>query len=182
MGRSFDLRSGRNLAKKRKGASQTLQHITPIETNGFLQFYAYDPKPTSHKTTDDDVFEYGLRDAHGNKTGFLYCQSSKLCQASGMQLIKNQCEQERTHIHIVLMLSLEISCLAGYMLTGNRSMFPETDGSLDWLEQFPLVLSPLQTMNQCYARLPMLFEGQFQFVKPITGQTHLAVNFQICND
>ena len=48
----FDLRSGRNLGKERNGATQVLQYIAPTENNGFAQLYAYDPKHTSHKTSD----------------------------------------------------------------------------------------------------------------------------------
>ena len=80
------------------------------------------------------------------------------------------------------MLSLENPRLAGYMLTGNRSKFLETDGSLAWLYHCPLVHSPLHTMNQCYDRIPILYEGQIQFVCPITQQTHPAANVQNCTD
>ena len=82
----------------------------------------------------------------------------------------------------ILMLSLENPRLAGYMLTGNRSMFLETDGSLAWLYLCPLVHSPLHTMNQCYDRIPILYEGQIQFVDRITRQTHPAANIQNCTD
>ena len=80
------------------------------------------------------------------------------------------------------MLSLENPRLAGYMLTGNWSMFLENDGSLAWLYHCPLVHSPLHTMNQCYDRIPILYEGQIQFVDPITRQTHPAANLQSCID
>ena len=40
-----------------------------------------------------------------------------------MQLLQNQCERERTQILTIFMLALEKLRLAGYMLTGNRSMF-----------------------------------------------------------
>ena len=69
------------------------------------------------------------------------------------------------------MLSLEIPRLAGYMLTGNRSMFLETDGSLAWLYSCPQVRSPRQTPNQCYDKIPILYKGKLQFVDPITRQT-----------
>ena len=58
----------------------------------------------------------------------------------------------------------------------------ETDGSLVWLYHCPLVHSPLHTMNQCYDRIPILYEGQIQFVDPITRQTHPAANIQNCTD
>ena len=61
-------------------------------------------------------------------------------------------------------------------------MFLENDGSLAWFYHCPLVHSPLHTMNQCYDRIPILYEGQIQFVDPITRQTHPAANIQICTD
>ena len=69
----------------------------------------------------------------GTNLDYPFLQSSRLLQASEMQLLKNQCEQERTQILTILMLSLENPRLAGYMFTGNWSMFLETDGSLAWL-------------------------------------------------
>ena len=118
----------------------------------------------------------------GTKLDYLFFQSSRLLQASEIQLLKNHCEQERTQILTILMLSLENPRLAGYMLTGNRSKFLETDGSLAWLYHCPQVHSPLHTMNQCYDRIPILYEGQIQFVDPITRQTLPAANIQNCTD
>ena len=113
----------------------------------------------------------------GTKLDYLFFQSSRLLQASEIQLLKNQCEQERTQILTILMLSLENPRLAGgYMLTGNRSMFLETDGSLAWLYHCPLVHSPPHTINHCYDRIPILYEGQIQFVDPITRLTNSFTN------
>ena len=179
----FHLRSARNLGKKRNGATQLLQYIPPTENNGFAQLYAYDPKHTSHKTSDEDMYLDMDYEMHmGTKLDYLFFQSSRLLQASEIQLLKNQCEQERTQILTILTLSLENPRLAGYMLTGNRSMFLETDGSLAWLYHCPLVHSPLHSMNQCYDRIPILYEGQIQFVDPITRQAHPAANILICTD
>ena len=118
----------------------------------------------------------------GTKLDYLFFQSSRLLQDSVIQLLKNQCEPERTQILTILMLSLENPRLAGYMLTGNPSIFLETDGSLAWLYHCPLVHSPFHTLNQCYDRIPILYEGQIQFADPITGQTHPAANIQNCTD
>ena len=179
----FDLRSGRNLGKERNGATQLLQYIPPTENNGFAQLYAYDPNHTSHKTSDEDMYLNMDNEMHmGTKLDYLFFQISRLLQASEIQLLKNQCEQERTEIPTIPILSLENPRLAGYMLTGNRSMFLETDGSLAWLYHCPLVHSPLHTMNQCYNRIPILYEGQIHFVDPITRQTHPAANIQNCTD
>ena len=71
------------------------------------------------------------------------------------------------------MLSLENPRLAGYMLTGNGSMFLGADGSLAWFYSCPQVQSPLHTLNQCYDKLPILYKGQKQFVDLITRQTLL---------
>ena len=61
-------------------------------------------------------------------------------------------------------------------------MFLETDGSLTWLYHCPLVQSPLHTMNQFYDRIPIFYQGQIQFVDPITQQTHPTANLQNCTD
>ena len=179
----FDLRSRRNLGKKRKGATQLLQYIPPTENNGLAQLYAYDPKRTSFKASDEYMYlnmDYKMH--MGTKLDYLFFQSSSLLQDSEIQLLKNQCEPERMQFLSILMLSLENPRLAGYMLTGNRSMFLKTDGSLAWLYHCPLVHSPLHTMNHCYDRTPILYEGQIQFVDPITRQTHPAASIQNCTD
>ena len=107
----------------------------------------------------------------GTKIDYLFFQSPKLLQATEIQLLQNQCEQERTQILTNLMLALENSRLASYMLTGNRSMFLETDGSLAWLYQRPMVHSPLHTVSHCYDRIPILYKSEIHFVDPFTRQT-----------
>ena len=95
----FELRSGRNLGKERNGATQILQYIPPTENNGLARLYAYDPKHTSHKTSDEGMYlnmDYEMR--MGTKLDYLFLQSSRLLQASEIQLLKNQCEPERTQI------------------------------------------------------------------------------------
>ena len=59
----------------------------------------------------------------GTKLDYLFFQSSRLLQASEIQLLKNPCEQEPTQILTILMLSLENPRLAGYMLTGTGQCF-----------------------------------------------------------
>ena len=85
----------------------------------------------------------------GTKLDYLFFLSSRSLQVSEIQQLKTQCEQERTQTLTILMMFLENPRLAGCMLTGNRSMFLGTDGSLAWLYHCPLVHSPLPTMNQC---------------------------------
>ena len=72
----FDLRSGRNLGKERKGATQLLQYIPPTENNGFAQLYASDPKHTSHKMSDEDMYLNMDYEMHmGTKLDYLFFQS-----------------------------------------------------------------------------------------------------------
>ena len=90
----FDLRSGRNICKERNGATQLSQFIPPTENNGFARLDAYDPKHTSHKTSDEDMYLNMDYEMHlGTKLDYLFFQSSRLLQASEIQLLKNQCEQ-----------------------------------------------------------------------------------------
>ena len=103
----FDLRSGRNLGKERNGATQLLQYIPPTENKGFAQLYAYDPEHTSHKTSDEDMCLKMDYEMHmGTKFDYLFFQSSRLLQASEIQLLKKQCEQERTQILTFLMRAI----------------------------------------------------------------------------
>ena len=74
----FDLRSGGNLGKERNGATQILQYVPPTENNGFAQLYAYDPKHTSHKTSDEDMYLNMDYEMHmGTKLDYLFFQSSR---------------------------------------------------------------------------------------------------------
>ena len=116
------------------------------------------------------------------KLDYLFFVSSRLLQGSEIQLLKIQCDQERSQILTILLLSLENPHFPGYMFTGNWPMILENDGRRAWLYHCSLVHSPIHTMNQCYARIPILYEDQTQFVNAITWQTHPAVNFQNCTD
>ena len=49
----------------------------------------------------------------------------------------NQCELDRTQKQMILMFSIQNDRLAKFMLTGNHSMFFDTDGSIDCLYQCP---------------------------------------------
>ena len=117
----FDKDSGTNLGREKKGATKVLQYLGPRAKNDFGQLYAHNPqldgtqlhqadKPNSYLNMD---YEMHL----GTKIDFLFFQSSRLLQATEIQLLQNQCEQERTQILTNLLLALENPRLAGYMLT-----------------------------------------------------------------
>ena len=105
-----------------------------------------------------------------------------MLEGSEIQLLKNLCEQERTQLLNVLMLSMENPRLAGYMLTGNRSMFFSTDGSLAWLYHCHLMRSPPHAMNQCYDKIPIFYKNAIFFVDTITRQTYPDAQVQNCSD
>ena len=68
------------------------------------------------------------------------------------------------------------------MLTGNRSMFLSTEGSLAWLYNCPLMRSPPHVMNQCYDKIPIFYPNAIFFVDPITRQTYPGAQVQNCSD
>ena len=105
-----------------------------------------------------------------------------MLEGSEIQLLKNLYEQERTQILTILMLSMENPRLVGYMLTGNRSMFLSTDGSLAWLYHCPLMRSPPHVMSQCYDKIPNFYKNAIFFVDPITRQTYPDAQVQNCSD
>ena len=136
----FDLRSRRNVAKERNGATSLLQYVAPTENKRFDQLYAYDPKHTSHKTSDEDMYLNMEYEMHlGRKLDYFFFQSRQLLHAFEIQLLKNQSQRERTQMLTILKLSPENPRLTGYMLTGKCSMFLESDCTLAWLYHWPRV-------------------------------------------
>ena len=61
-------------------------------------------------------------------------------------------------------------------------MFLETDGSSAWPYSCPEVRSPLNTLNQCYEKITVLYKGQMQIVDPIRRQTLPDALPQNCSD
>ena len=59
------------------GVTQILQYKAPTENNGFAQLYAFDPKHTSHKTSDEDMCLNKDYETHmGTKMDYLFFQIS----------------------------------------------------------------------------------------------------------
>ena len=68
---------------------QLLKYIAPTENNEFAQLYAYYPKHTSHKTSNEDMYLKMDYEMHmGKKLDYLLFQTSRLLQASEIQLLK----------------------------------------------------------------------------------------------
>ena len=166
------------------GGTQRLQYYQPsVSSDGRLFVHKPDSPHTDNLNSETPHYlnlDYELH--HGTQLDYLFFESSKMLEGSEIQLLKNLCEQERTQILAILMLSMENSRLAGYMLTGNRSMFLSTDGSLAWLYHCPLMRSPPHVMNQCYDKIPIFYKNAIFFVDPITRQTYPDAQVQNCSD
>ena len=146
MSEGFDMDSGRNLGREKNGVTKILQYLGPKQKSDFRHFYAHNPTlvGTRYSNTDDPNNYLNMdNEMHlGTKTDYLFFQSSRLLRATELQLLQNQCEQERTQILTNLMLALENPRLVGDALTGNRSMFLGTDGGLAWLYRCRSTFSP----------------------------------------
>ena len=122
-----------------------------------------------------------LYDVHlGAKFDYILHRTNLNIHASQVKLIQNQCELERTQMLTILTMALENTRLAGYLLTGNRSMFLDTDGSVAWLYHCPKVRSTLRLMEKCYDKIPIFYENRVHFVDPITRQTFPSANEISC--
>ena len=133
------------------GGIQYLQYYQPsVSSDG--RFFVHKPEsPQTDNPNPETPFYLNLDyELHqGTKLDYLCFESSKILEVSEIQPLKNICEQERNQILTILMLPMENPCLAGLRLTGNRSMFLSTDGSLAWLYDCPLIRSSSRVMNQC---------------------------------
>ena len=105
----------------------------------------------------------------------MYFNAQQLRHAE-MTLLQNQCELKRTQILTIMMLALQNIRLAGYMLTGNRSMFLDTDGAIGWLYHCPRKVSTLKACEKCFDRMPIYYNGQTMIVDPVTRQTFPFAN------
>ena len=149
-------------------------HVLQYQINAFFSkpgnLYVYSPLPEPADPYINTWWNTDFELQQGTKLDYFSFENSRALQTSELNLMKNQCEQEKDHFFTLPMLSLENPILAGYMLTRNRLMCLETDGSLVWLFSCPKVRSPLHTLKQCYHKIPILYRGQKQFVDPITRQ------------
>ena len=122
------------------------------------------------RSVDVAEIDYELR--LGTKLDYKMYFNTKQLRHSEMMLLQNHCELERTQMLTILMLAMQNTRLARYMLTGNRSILLDTDGNVAWLYHCPKILSPLRVLDKCYDRIPILFERTTKFVDPITRQTY----------
>ena len=98
----FDMDTGRNLGREQNGASKTLQHFRPKAKGDCGQLDAHNPKleaTQKSQTADPDNYLNIDYEMHlGTKIDYLFFQRSRLLQTTEIELLQNQCEQERTQI------------------------------------------------------------------------------------
>ena len=178
----FDLASGKRMGFS--GGTQHLQHYQPSgSSDGRLFVHKLESPHTDNPNSETPHYlnlDYELH--QGTKLDYPFFESSKMLEGSEIKLPKVLCKQEKTQILTILMLSMENPRLAGYMLTGNRSMFLSTDGSLAWLNHCPLMRCPPHVMNQCYDKIPIFYKNAIFFVDTITRHTYPDAQFQNCSD
>ena len=158
--------------------------INPTANTGIIHS---EPNLTYVKYTKNEKYpfapgqiDYG---AHlGTKLDYILFRSFDKLRTAELVLLTNQCELERSMFLNTLMLSIESPRLAGYILTQNRSMFLETNGNVAWLYHCPKFYSPLQLMNACYNRIPIMYREKIHFIDPITRQTFKSADQQDCSD
>ena len=96
----FDMDTGRNLGREKNGATKILQYLGPQTKKDFGQLYAHKPQleGTQLQHTDDpnSYLNMDYKMHLGTKIDHLFFQNSRLLQATEIQLLQNQCEQERT--------------------------------------------------------------------------------------
>ena len=145
------------------------------------KYYSSDNK--SVDTTHFQIYENNDFEAHlGTKIDYLQFNNLRQLQTSTLELLRNDCEIERSTILNTLMISNENLRLAGYTITRNRSMFIKTNGNVAWLYHCPEFHSPLQILSKCYNRIPILYEDEIHFVNPISIQTFTEAGEQLCPD
>ena len=182
----FNMKTGKSYKTK----TQQFFHKLRVEPDNSLSVNGLNRKPSDEqiRTSDNgfvawehldkDKLDYDLNLAV-KMDSVIYHNYMQIKQ-TWKGLVIEQCELDRTQKQMILMQAIQNNCLAGYMLTGNRSMFLDTDGSIGWLYHCPKRNSPLQVLEQCYDRIPIHYDGRTMFVDPITRQTYPFANEVDC--
>ena len=87
----FDRDTGKTLGRDQNGAAKILHYLGPKEKSDFGQFYAHNPKLEGTQilqTTNPDNYLNVDYEMHlGTKIDYLFFQSSRLLQATEIQLL-----------------------------------------------------------------------------------------------
>ena len=186
----FDMSTGKTVISKNNVYYCKMQVVTDnkIRVNGFYETSKNELVGSQHfgnhreifGNVEEDAIDY---DAHmRKKINFMIYTVYRDLQQSDFLFLQNMCELRRTQIQMINAMSDKNNRLAGYMLTGNRSMFLETEGVKGFLHPCPKKISPLKLLDRCYDRIPIFYDGKTMFVNPITRQTFPFANEIDCTD
>ena len=142
-------------------------------------------KRTSYRDGEPSVdLESGINyEAHmGTKFDYYEYTNLRRLQLLDLQMIKTDCELERAIKRTNLVYSHSNPRMAGFLLTNNRSMFLETNDNVSWLYHCPQYFSPLQIMDKCYNRIPIMYLNKIHFVDPITRKAYTSAGKRSCVD
>ena len=81
------------------------------------------------------------------------------------------CKLERTQLLTILAMSVKNPQLAGFLSTGNRSIFLYVEGSTAWLYDCRYFISPLYKADKCFDRILIHYRETIMNVDHITIQT-----------
>ena len=153
----LDMNTGKTVISKKNVAYHKMQVGTDnkIRVNGFYETPKNELVGSHHFGNNRHVFENVGKDtidydAHMRmKTNSMMYKVYRDLEQSDYLILQNMCELRRTEIQIINALSYENNTLAGYMLTGNRSMFLEIEGVIGFLYPCPNKISQLKVLDRC---------------------------------
>ena len=118
---------------------------------------------------DDDGTKYLDFNLHTNlKTDYIIHTQQQILRRHEIKMLSKICEMERLSLLTILQMSRSSAGMAGYLLTGNRSRFIQTDGALAWLYSCEKRESHHKQTEKCYDHIPIWYNSQTQFVDTVT--------------
>ena len=92
------------------------------------------------------------------------------------------CDLERNQLLTILAISVQNPQLAGFLLSGNRSIFLYLEGSTAWLYVCAHFSSPLYKAERCFDRIPLHYKDTLMYVDHISRQTYDYATPILCGD
>ena len=95
---------------------------------------------------------------------------------SEIETLLQLCELERTQILQSLALAVLKTPYAGYLLSGNRSIFRDYEGNVLWFYTCIKKVSPLYVFEdkRCYKRIPIFYKNKVHFVDTLKTNIFLG--------
>ena len=180
----FDMNTGKTVISKNNVNYYKMQVVTDnkIKVNGFYETAKNELVGSqhfgNHRQIVENVGKYTIDyDAHMRmKINFMMYEVYRDLEQSDFLILQNTCELRRTQIQMINALSYENNRFAGYLLTGNRSMFLEIEGVIGFQYPCPKKISSFKVLDRCYDRILIFYDGKSMFVNPFTRQTFPFAN------